>query len=67
MQPCYEIRKDLTCLPPAALDLMAETTLRVSQDGNGYELQCLREFEAKIMDECKTYAHVSKFTDVQRL
>ncbi len=52
-------------LTPAALDLMAETTLRPSRDGNGYELRCPREFEAKIMDECKTYAHVSKFTEMR--
>ena len=35
---------------PAAVDLMARTTLRRAADGRGYELCCPREYEAQVND-----------------
>ena len=35
---------------PDVLDLMAETTLRPSADGTGYELRCPPEYEAQVFE-----------------
>ena len=51
-------------LTPAAIDLMARTTLRPSHGGKGYELCCPREFEAQIVEECTTNASISKFVEM---
>ena len=37
-------------LVPGAAELMAETTLRPSPDGSGYELCCPREYEAQMYE-----------------
>ena len=39
---------------PGVCELMAETTLREHESGEGYELRCPRDYEAQIMD----YAHI---------
>ena len=37
-------------------DLVAETTLREQEDGEGYELRCPREYEAQIVDYAAIFA-----------
>ena len=48
-------------LAPAALELMAQTTLRESPDEEGYELCCPREFESRIAEGFEAYSLVSNF------
>ena len=59
--PWFRTREELaeihTCLPyfqravPGVFDLVARTTLREAGSGQGYELRCPREYEAKIWYE----------------
>lgn len=35
---------------------MAETTLRESLQGSGYELRCPRDYEVKIIESCRAFA-----------
>lgn len=46
----------LTRAVPGAAELMAQTVLRESPDGGGYELRCPREYEAQIASYLRTYA-----------
>ncbi len=48
-------------LAPAALELMAQTTLRESHDAEDYELCCPREYESRIADELEAYSLVPSF------
>ena len=41
---------------PGAHELMARTTLRERADGEGYELRCPPEYEAKILDYARIFA-----------
>ena len=40
---------------PGVPELMARTTLRQSESGEGYELRCPREYEAQLMDYARSY------------
>ncbi len=46
---------------PGALDLYADSTLRQSDGGQGYELRCPREYEAKIIEYAGIYAVLVDF------
>ena len=41
---------------PGVCELVAETILRESENGEGFELRCPREYEAKIMDYARIFA-----------
>lgn len=43
-------------LVPGARELIAETTLRKSKDGSGYELRCPRDYQVKIIESCRAFA-----------
>ncbi len=40
---------------PGVLELFAQTTLRARSDGDGYELRCPREYEARLMEYAVAY------------
>ena len=40
---------------PGVPELMAQTTLRESENGEGYELRCPREYEAQLMNYARSY------------
>ena len=40
---------------PGMHELMARTTLRQSENGQGYELRCPREYEAQLMDYARSF------------
>ena len=40
---------------PGVRELMAQTTLRLSASGEGYELRCPREYEAQLMDYARSF------------
>ena len=40
---------------PGVRELTARTTLRRSESGEGYELRCPREYEAQLMDYCRSF------------
>jgi pimeloyl-ACP methyl ester carboxylesterase len=46
---------------PGFFDLMARTTLRPCEDGQGYELRCPREFEAQVTEYAAPYAVLVDF------
>ena len=64
--PRFERREDFSDLlrympafqrvVPGVRELMAATTLRAADDGQGYELRCPREFEAQIMDYVRGFS-----------
>ena len=41
---------------PGVFDLVARTTLRSSDDGDGYQLRCPREYEARMIEYAGVYA-----------
>ena len=41
---------------PGVFDLVARTTLRRSDDGDGYQLRCPREYEARMIEYAGVYA-----------
>ena len=43
------------CVVPGVRELMAQTTLRRSAGGEGYELRCPREYEAQLMDYARSF------------
>ena len=47
---------------PGFFDLMARTTLRQCEDGEGYELRCPREFEAQVTEYAAPYAVLVDFS-----
>ncbi len=46
---------------PGACDLLARTTMRESDDGNGYVLRCPPEYEAQLMGYGRVYAAAVDF------
>ncbi len=44
-----------TRVVPGVRELMAETTLRPTADGDGFELRCPREYEAQLMDYARCF------------
>ena len=46
---------------PGVFDLVARTTLRQCEDGQGYELRCPREYEAQIVDYAAPFAVLVDF------
>ncbi len=46
---------------PGVFDLVARTTLRECEDGQGYELRCPREYEAQIVDYAAPFAVLVDF------
>ena len=46
---------------PGVFDLVARTTLRECEGGQGYELRCPREYEAQIIDYARTFAALVDF------
>ena len=73
--PWFRAREELaeihTCLPyfqravPGVFDLVARTTLREAGSGQGYELRCPREYEAKIWYEVSEPAVSVDFGSLQ--
>ena len=51
-------------VPPAALELMARTTLRPADSGIGYELRCPRDFEAQIYEFAFLWSMIVDFTSI---
>ena len=41
---------------PGVIDLVARTTLRKNEEGEGYVLRCPRDYEAQIMDYARAFA-----------
>ena len=50
---------------PGVPELLAETTLRDSSDGDGYDLRCPREYEAKIMEYARIFAVLVELSELQ--
>lgn len=50
-----------THVVPGVRELMAQTTLRKSADGQGYELRCPREYEAQITDYVRSFSPLVDF------
>ena len=50
---------------PGAFELMAHTTLRPSKDGDGYQLRCPREHEARIHDYATLYGAAVDFDSLE--
>ncbi len=46
---------------PGVMELVAETTLRASDEGPGFVLRCPREYEAQIVDYASTFAVLVDF------
>ena len=49
---------------PGVRELMARTTLREREDGQGFELHCPREFEAQIMDYVRSFSPLVDFSEL---
>ncbi len=50
---------------PGVRDLFAETTLRESESGDGYELRCPRDYEAQMIEWAGAYAVLVDFDAMQ--
>ncbi len=50
---------------PGVFDLVARTTLRKCESGQGYELRCPREYEAQIVDYARAFAVLVDFATFQ--
>lgn len=50
---------------PGTVDLLADTTLRESPDGEGFELRCPREYEAQIIDYASVFGAFIDFTKIR--
>ena len=48
-------------LVPGVFDLVAQTTLRRCEDGDGYRLRCPRDYEAQLLDYACVYAVTINF------
>ena len=46
---------------PGVFDLVAQTTLRESTSGDGYELRCPREYEAQVVEFARAFAVLVDF------
>ena len=52
---------------PGTVELLADTTLRESPDGEGFELRCPREYEAQIIDYASVFGAFIDFAKVRCL
>ena len=50
---------------PGTVDLLADTTLRESSDGGGFELRCPREYEAQIIDYASVFGAFIDFAKIR--
>lgn len=50
---------------PGTVDLLADTTLRESPDGEGFELRCPREYEAQIIDYASVFGAFIDFAKIR--
>ena len=50
---------------PGVLELVARTTLRESENGEGYELRCPREYEAQVLEYAAPYAVLVDFAKLR--
>lgn len=50
---------------PGTVDLLADSTLRESPDGEGFELRCPREYEAQIIDYASVFGAFIDFAKVR--
>ncbi len=50
---------------PGTIDLLADSTLRESPDGDGFELRCPREYEAQIVDYASVFGVFIDFAKVR--
>lgn len=50
---------------PGVVDLLADTTLRESPDGGGFELRCPREYEAQIIDYASIFGVFIDFAKIR--
>ena len=50
---------------PGTVDLLADTTLRESSDGEGFELRCPREYEAQIIDYASVFGAFIDFAKIR--
>ena len=50
---------------PGTVDLLADTTLRESPDGEGFELRCPREYEAQIIDYASVFGAFIDFSKIR--
>ena len=50
---------------PGTVDLLADTTLRESPDGSGFELRCPREYEAQIIDYASVFGAFIDFAKIR--
>ena len=50
---------------PGVFDLVAQTTLRRSSDGDGYELRCPRDYEAQVFENSAPLTAMVNFDDLR--
>lgn len=50
---------------PGTVDLLADSTLRESPDGEGFELRCPREYEAQIIDYASVFGAFIDFSKIR--
>lgn len=61
----YEIFPTYQAAVPGVVELLADTTLRESSDGEGLELRCPREYEAQIVDYASIFGVFIDFSKVR--
>ncbi len=60
----YRVFPTFKSAVPGVVDLLAETTLRESADGEGFELRCPREYEAQIIAYASVYGVFIDFAKI---
>ena len=61
----YKIFPTYKAAVPGVVDLLADTTLRESSDGEGFELRCPREYEAQIVDYASVFGVFIDFSKLR--
>ncbi len=61
----YRVFPTFKAAVPGVVDLLAETTLRESEDGEGLELRCPREYEAQIIAYASVYGVFIDFAKIR--
>ena len=61
----YNIFPTYKAAVPGVVELLADTTLRESPDGGGFELRCPREYEAQIVDYASIFGAFIDFTKIR--
>lgn len=61
----FEIFPTYKAAVPGTVDLLADTTLRESPDGEGFELRCPREYEAQIIDYASVFGAFIDFSKIR--